>query len=444
MPQQQSSDKTYMPHVVIVGGGAGGLILATQLGRKLGLKKKAHITLVDAQLTHIWKPLLHEVAAGSLNPYEDELNYFAQAQRNGFAFQPGRMTGIDREKCLIHLDDMQDDMGSMVVESRSITYDYLIIAVGSTANDFGTLGAQKNCIYLDTRREAEKLHRTLLNHYYRAKARGENDSRLSIAIVGAGATGVELAAEVHHAANILTSYGLNEIDPTNVSITLIEAADRILPVLSERISRLAHLQLEHIGVTVLTGEKVTEIDGSGIKTASGKYIDASIRVWSAGIKAPEFLRNIPGLELDRGNTLVVDDFLRTTCDDRIFAIGDCASCTVTDKKLGKVRVPPRAQTAYQQAQWLADALPMLMEGKSPKVFSYQDRGSLISLSTHSTVGQLMGNLTGSINIEGKIARLMYLSLYRLHQATLYGWPRMIIFILKDILGRSTGPKLKLH
>lgn len=436
--------KKSFPHIVIVGGGAGGLILATQLGRKLGQKKVAHITLVDAQLTHIWKPLLHEVAAGSLNPYEDELNYFAQAQRNGFAFQPGRMTGVDRDKRLVKLDDMQDETGMTVVESREIAYDYLIIAIGSTANDFGTPGAQKNCIYLDTRREAEKLHRTLLNHYYRAKARGEDNSRLSIAIVGAGATGVELAAEMHHAAGVLTSYGLDEIDPANVSITLIEAADRILPALSERISKLAYLQLKHIGVTVLTDEKVIEIDDKGIKTASGMHINASIRVWSAGIKAPECLRNIAGLELDRGNTLIVDRFLRTTLDERIFAIGDCASCTVIDKKLGKLRVPPRAQTAYQQAQWLSDALPILIEGKSPKIFSYQDRGSLISLSTRSTVGQLMGNLTGSINIEGKIARLMYLSLYRLHQATLYGWPRMIIFILKDILGRSTGPKLKLH
>lgn len=87
-----------IPHIVVVGGGAGGLVLASLLGRKMSKKKQARITLVDEQLTHIWKPLLHEVAAGSLNPYEDELNYFAQGKRNGFSFQPGRMVGLDREK----------------------------------------------------------------------------------------------------------------------------------------------------------------------------------------------------------------------------------------------------------------------------------------------------------------------------------------------------------
>lgn len=436
--------KPAVPHVVIVGGGAGGLVLASLLGRKLGRSHRANVTLVDSQLTHIWKPLLHEVAAGSLNPYEDELNYFAQAQRNGFAFQPGRMIDIDRERRVIRLDEMQDESGETVLETREIPYDYLVIAIGSTANDFGTPGARENCIYLDTRGQAERFHRALLNCYYRAKAQGETGTHLNVAIVGAGATGVELAAEIHHASLALARYGLSEIRPTNVNISLIEAGERILPALGERVAKAACRQLEGIGVSVLTNEKVTQISSEGIHTASGKFIPAQLRVWSAGIKAPDFLSGFGGLESVRGNALLVDPWLRTTRDTRVFALGDCASCTLTLPSGDEVRVPPRAQSAYQQAVWLAAAMPLMIAGRTPKPFSYRDRGSLVSLSSEGSVGQLMGNLTGNINVEGRLARLMYISLYRMHQAALHGWLRTLVFMLKDVLGRSTGPRLKLH
>jgi NADH dehydrogenase len=429
---------------VIVGGGAGGIVLATLLGRRLGRAGSANVTLVDAELTHIWKPLLHEVAAGSLNPYEDELNYFAQAQRNGFSFQPGRMIGIDRGARTIRLDEMQDEHGATVVETREIPWDWLVLAVGSTTNDFGTPGAREHCICLDTRGEAERFHRALLNRYYRAKAQGAAGVGLGVAIVGAGATGVELAAELHHAASALARYGLSEIQPTDVRITLIEAGPRILPALRVRLAAAAHQQLIGMGVEVLTGESVTRIDERGVHTASGRFVPAELKVWAAGIKAPDALAHFGDLEVARGNALVVDAHLRTTRDERIFALGDCASCRLTGPDGRPMQVPPRAQSAFQEAQWLAKALPGLMAGKLPAPFVYRDRGSLISLSAEGSVGQLMGNLMGRVNVEGRLARLMYKSLYRMHQAALYGWPRTLVFMLKDLLGHSTGPPLKLH
>lgn len=428
--------------IVIVGGGAGGLVLATLLGRKLGKRKKALVTLVDAQLTHIWKPLLHEVAAGSLNPYEDELNYFAQAHRNHFEFQPGAMTGIDRERRVILLDDMQDTGGELVVEARELPYDYLVLATGSQSNDFGTPGAAKFTTPLDTRRQAERFHRTLLNHYYRAKAKGGSEA-LSIAIVGAGATGVELAAEVHHTAKILTRYGLDEIEPADVIINLIEAAPRILPALDERISAGAHKELSRIGVRVLVNQMVSSVNAEGITTADGSFIPAQIRVWAAGVKAPELMKNLGGLANGRNNTLLVDSNLRTE-DPRIFAIGDCAYCLETLPDGTQRPVPPRAQSAFLQANWLTRHFPDLMLGHKVPAFKYKDYGSLISLSETRAVGSVMGNLTGKVNVHGRIARLMYLSLYRRHQAVLYGWTRMIVFILKDLLVRNSGPRLKMH
>ncbi|HWV10067.1 MAG TPA: FAD-dependent oxidoreductase, partial [Pseudomonas sp.] len=188
--------------IVIVGGGAGGLELATRLGRTLGKRGQARITLVDANLTHIWKPLLHEVAAGSLNSSEDELNYVAQAKWNRFEFQLGRMSGLDRAARQITLAATLDERGGVLMPERQLSYDSLVIAVGSTTNDFGTPGAAEHCIFLDTREQAERFHRQLLSHYLRAHAgQGENTEQVSVAIVGAGATGVELAAELHHAAH---------------------------------------------------------------------------------------------------------------------------------------------------------------------------------------------------------------------------------------------------
>ncbi len=432
------------PHILIVGGGAGGLVLASRLGRSLGRRRLASVTLVDAQLTHIWKPLLHEIAAGSLNPYEDELNYFAQAQRNGFSFQPGRMAGLDRAARTILLDEMHDETGETLVEPREIPYDYLVLAVGSRANDFGTPGAASHCIYLDTRAHAERFHRVLLNCYYRAKALGEAGSSLDIGIVGAGATGVELAAEIHYATLAMARYGLDEIAPARVRITLLEAADRILPALPEPIAQRALKRLADIGVEVLTGEKVAEVTAEGIRTAGGRVVPARLKVWSAGIKAPDFLRDLDGLETGRGNALTVDDRLRASRDPRVFALGDCAHCVLGTQDGDGLAVPPRAQAAHQQARWLARALPRIIAGESVPPFVYRDHGSLVSLSREGSVGRLMGNLTGRVDLEGRLARLMYLGLYRQHQASLHGWPRTLLFVLKDWLGRSTGPREKLH
>ena len=199
---------------------------------------------------------------------------------------------------------------------RRITYDSLVIAVGSTTNDFGTPGAAEHCIFLDTRAQAERFHRRMLSHYLRAHAsENEYGSKIDIAIVGAGATGVELAAELHHAAKQLVAYGLDRIRPEDMRITLIEAGPRVLPALPERIARPVHQTLEKLGVTVLTGAAVSEVTADGLKTADGNFIPASLKVWAAGIRAPGFLKDLDGLESNRINQLQVRPTLQTTLDD---------------------------------------------------------------------------------------------------------------------------------
>lgn len=433
-----------MPHtIIIVGGGAGGLELATRLGRTLGKRGQAKITLVDANLTHIWKPLLHEVAAGSLNSSGDELNYVAQAKWNHFEFQLGRMCDLNRAEKYISLGATVDDDGQLLMPARTLSYDSLVIAVGSTTNDFGTAGAAEHCLFLDTREQAERFHRQLLSHYLRAHAsQSETTELIDVAIVGAGATGVELAAELHHAAHELAAYGLNRIRPENMRITLIEAGPRVLPALPERISQPVHKTLEKLGVTVLTGAAVSQVTREALHTAQGQVIPATLKVWAAGIRAPDFLKELDGLESNRINQLQVRLTLQTTRDDNIFAFGDCAACPQPGSE-GR-NVPPRAQAAHQQASLLAKSLKQRIDGKPLAEYRYRDYGSLISLSSFSAVGNLMGNLTGSVMLEGWLARMFYVSLYRMHQVALYGMTRTLLMMLGDRIGRSTEPRLKLH
>jgi NADH dehydrogenase len=431
-----------MHRIVIVGGGAGGLELATRLGRTLGKKRKARVTLVDAHLTHIWKPLLHEVATGSLNSTDNELNYVAQANWNHFEFQIGRLNGLDRETRRISLSATLDEQGNELVPARTMGYDSLVIAVGSVTNDFGTKGAAEHCIFLDAPKQALNLHRKLLSHYLSAHAREETGDHLNVAIVGAGATGVELAAELHNAAQELAAYGLNSIEPQNMRINLIEAGPRVLPALPERIGSAVLRELEKLGVIVRTSSPVKAITDDGMIIADGTFVPATLKVWAAGIRAPAFLKDINGLETNRINQLVVKQNLQTSRDENIFALGDCAACPMGDGS--DKNVPPRAQTAHQQASLLATSLKNRLEGKPIADYQYKDYGSLVSLAKFSAVGNLMGSLMGSVKVEGWLARMFYISLYRMHQMALYGMFRTGLLMLSDRIGRKTNPRMKLH
>lgn len=427
--------------IVIVGGGAGGLELATLLGNKIGRKKRAHITLVDANMTHLWKPRLHEVAAGVLNADVDELNYVAHGKRHHFHFVMGRMNKLDREKKELILSPHYEEEEQILPE-RHLQYDTLVIAIGSNTNDFGTKGANEHCIFLDKRQSAENFHRKFLNEYLKASQNPSAESKhCNIAIVGAGATGVELAAELNHSAHELVEYGFDQIKPENLTITIVEASDRVLPVLSESASAAILRQLHELNIKVLTNEMVTEITADGLHMKSGKFVPAYLKVWSAGIKAPEFLKGIADLESNRINQLVVKFTMQTTKDDSIFAFGDCAQCPRQD---ADTPVPPRAQSAHQQALLLAKSLTRMLEGKPLLPFVYQDKGSLISLSKGGSVGNIMGNLSKDFTFEGKIARLMYVTLYRMHQLTLHGVLRTALLILRDRINRRASPTLKLH
>ncbi len=435
-----------MHKIVIVGGGAGGLELATKLGDTLGKKKKAEITLIDCTKTHVWKPLLHEIAAGSMNPDKHELEYMAQAHWHHFRFRLGRMDRLNRRKKEVSIAPYIDEDGKEIIPRRSFQYDTLIISVGSTTNDFGIKGAAEHSIALDTQEQAEVFHQKLHHAILKAQTQKKaiQPGQLEVVIVGAGATGVELAAELHKATREMTAYGIDRVNPDrDIKISIIEASPRLLPALPQKLSHSVELELRKLRVHLYMGERVTEVSAKGVKTQSKRFIPSALVVWAAGVKAPDFLKKIDGLETNRINQLLVHTTLQTTRDDSIFAFGDCAACPIegTDQF-----VPPRAQAAHQQASLLFKSMKLRVKGKTnfPQ-YIYKDDGSLVNIGEYSTVGNLMGSLMGgSMFIEGFVARLMYQSLYKMHLMALHGFMSTALQTLARIITRRTEAQVKLH
>lgn len=429
-----------MTKIVIVGGGAGGLELATKFGRTLGRKGRAEVTLVDRKASHLWKPLLHEVATGSLDEGVDAISYRAHAKNHSFDFQMGSLCDINRERKFITLAEIKDEHDEVLIPTREIEYDYLILAIGSISNDFNTPGVRDNCIFLDSPEQAHRF-RTEMNNQFLKLHMHPTQKTVDIAIVGAGATGVELSAELHNAVKELRLYGFGDLDSAKLNVNLVEAGERILPALPPRISAAAHSELTKLGVNVRTTTMVTKADSEGLHTKDGELIPAQIMVWAAGIKAPDFMKDIAGLETNRINQLVVKPTLQTTRDDDIFVIGDLACC---EKPEGGF-VPPRAQSAHQMASHAFKNIVAKMTDRDMKPYIYKDHGSLVSLSNFSTVGSLMGNLTkGSMMVEGRIARIVYISLYRMHQIALHGVFKTTLIMLVGRINRVLRPNLKLH
>ncbi len=443
--QRMPSSPSLKTQIVVVGGGAGGLELVRRLGATFG-RERFDIILVERNRTHIWKPLLHEVAAGSLDASLDEVGYRSHGFRWGYRFFLGAMSGLDRENRQVLIAPIIDEDGQEVMGPHRIRYDYLVMALGSVSNDFAIPGVAAHCLFLDSRVQADRFRQKLLNQCLRVSRVMSQDpdaeAFVRVVIVGGGATGVELAAELFNAAAGLRHYGLEVFDESRLKVTLIEAGPRILPALPEKLAEAAHAELEALGVRILTGMSVVEARADAIVTRSGEVIEADMRVWAAGVKGPPFLKDIGGLETTGNNQLVVTPTLQTTRDPRIFAIGDCCQCIPE----GETKpVPPRAQSAHQMAELAFANIRRLLEGQPLQPFRYEDHGSLVSLSRYSTVGSLMGNLIGGrMAIEGRLARFVYMSLYRMHLIAIHGWLKGVAMIAIGHVNQIVRPRLKLH
>ena len=426
--------------IVVVGGGAGGLELVVKLAKRFRRQRDIDVILVDKNPTHIWKPLLHEVATGSMNSYHDEADYRMLARKHGFQFILGRVADVDLDRQQLVLAPVADSAGDEMMPGRILDYSIMTVAVGSHSNDFGIPGVRQYSMQLDSREQAEAFHTEFTNALYRVNALRNRASALTVGIVGGGATGVELAADMHNVVQRLREYGFDHFDPDRLKVSIVEAAPGLLPRLPDRIGISVKRELERIGVNVCVATRVAEVTDSSVVTSDGETIPADLCVWAAGVKAPNWLAEA-GFPVDQLGRIEVSDTLTVRGYDNVFAIGDCCAC----KDRNGNEIPPRAQAAHQMASMTARNVRALAKGRTLKRFVYRDFGTLVNLSKYSTIGNLMGNLIrGTVFIEGLIARMFYLSLYRMHQSAVYGPFSTFLIMLGDRIYKATRATVKLH
>jgi len=434
-----------IPKIVVVGGGAGGLPLATILGKKLGKKGYADIHLVDISPTHIWKPLLHEVAAGTLDSNHDEINFVTHGKKNGYSFHLGEICNLDKENKKIKLSPLVDIRTHQEIHTnREMEYDYLVLALGAISNNFHIEGIDEYCFNLDTRNNADYFHDVLLKNMIKIME-GTNQT-LDIAIMGGGATGVELAAELVYSfqeVKKLMDYNL-EIGK-DVNITLIEAGKTILNGLSGYIQEGVSENLEKLKIKLETNRKATKITKDHIELADGGKIKADIKVWACGILSQPIIRKF-GLQTNRINQIISKKNLQTIDYEFIFAMGDCAQVPLDDK--GEKFAPARASNSLQQAYFLTNYFKNIAYNNKNKnqalIYKYKDYGSLISVSKFNAFGKVSSGGRIAVKIDGINGRFAYWTLYQRHLYALYGWFNFWFFTVGSFYSSRVKPRIKLH
>ncbi|MBM3098109.1 NAD(P)/FAD-dependent oxidoreductase [Gluconobacter cerinus] len=394
--------------VVVLGGGVGGLEAATALGRRNNIA----VTLVDRSPVHYWKPSLHEFAAGTMQHDGNCIPFAETAGKFGFSFVQSLPTAVDRTAQTVTLEN-----------GSTLPYDYLVVALGSRANDFGIPGILDYCRFIDSLNDADTLYSEFRKALQAARAAGQ---KLSLGIVGGGATGVQLAAELCKAIDEAPGLGPS-VRKTGLDAVLIETGPRILPAFPEAVSTAAASQLEKLGISVRTGAMVVGADEHGFNLKSGEQIPATLRVWAAGVRASDATGLFDGLERGRAGQLGVTQTLQTTEDAKIFAIGDCA-------RIDAAPVAPTAQAARQQGQYVGRVLPQIVAGQTPAPFVYNDRGAVVALGDYNGWGMLDANRSfGGGLVSGLFARLIHEGLYRQHQAGIVGLVKTACTTVKEHL-----------
>ncbi|EOD78295.1 NADH dehydrogenase [Grimontia indica] len=406
-----------MSKIVVVGGGAAGLELVTRLGKQFARRREHEVILVEPASHHYWKPRLHEIAAGTFDQELDAVSYLQHSFCNRYQYVQASMSALSRADKQIEIRDANGQIST-------IDYDYLVIAVGAVSNDFKTAGVSEHCLFLDSAEQAQRAW-DHINPLLKA------DESRQISIVGAGATGVELAAELAKVSNQLKRYRRN----AELKITLIEASDRVLPAGPECMSQKVQHALTKSGVNVKTNTRIARAEEGKLITDNGEVLTASLQLWAAGIKCAPWLATLDGLETNRLNQLKVDQTLRTSMDENIFVIGDSAECPQPDGSF----VPPRAQAANQAADHLARQLIRMLKGKAMKPFIFNDGGMVIAVGHDYAVGSLMND---KLIVRGRFVRNLYDTIFRLHQKILFGWGRVTALVLLKRVKASLNPFYK--
>ncbi|WP_052195047.1 NAD(P)/FAD-dependent oxidoreductase [Aureimonas altamirensis] len=422
--------------ILILGGGAGGLELAVQLAGTRGID----VTLIDRVTSHLWKPRLHEFAAGTVSSSLAEISFYVLGQLRGFHFEQGSVIGIEHAMKAVRLAAILDDAGEIVVPERLLTYDLCVVALGGVTPDFNTTGVAENAIRLDAANDADAFRQRFINEMIRARATGVP---ADVVIVGSGATGTELAAHLRASERAFFDWSSKGPVPRGrklLDITVLEAAPELMPGAEPALREKLVERLRGLDIKTVTDARISVVDKDEIRTAKGEAWPVDISVWAAGLVGNPVLRSLGRFVYDDRGRIEVDNHLRSTVDDCIYVLGDAAACIPAGAERP---LPPTAQAASQQAAYLAAALPRVLRNEPVKPFRFHNKGRLVSLAGAGAIG-MIGRRKQDILIHGQFAIAAYDALQRQHQWRVLGPVRGSVAIIADLLSPTRGPPLKLH
>ncbi len=391
------------PHVVIIGGGFGGLTAARKLARS-----PVRITLIDRKNHHTFQPLLYQVATAGLSP--------------GEIAAPIRWILRGRPNIQVLLAEVEDfDLSRRVVKisNEEIPYDYLIVAAGATHAYFGHDEWEPLAPGLKTIEDALELRRRILLAYELAERRsasGEDELPLNFVVVGGGPTGVELAGTLAEIAHRVLANEFRSIDPKRTRILLLEGGPRILPAYPEDLSQSAVEQLQRLGVEVQTSSLVTGIEPGAVRMGEAR-IPAAVTLWAAGVAASPLGKKL-GVPVDRAGRVLVNPDLSIAGHPEVFVIGDLATLKDDHGKL----LPGVAPVAMQEGTATAKNIQRDLESKSRENFHYVDKGSLATIGRAAAVADF-----GKFHVSGFIAWLSWLFI---HIFFLIGFRNRIIVLIQ--------------
>ncbi|HEY6844540.1 MAG TPA: NAD(P)/FAD-dependent oxidoreductase [Thermoanaerobaculia bacterium] len=390
---------TGAPHIVIIGGGFGGLYAAKHLG-----DAPARVTLLDRRNFHLFQPLLYQVATAALNP--SDIAYPIRAVVHGHKNTNvilGEANAIDVDRRVVKL------------AGSELAYDYLILATGSTHSYFGHAEWERDAPGLKTIEDALEIRRRVLLAFEAAERETNAEAQkawLTFVIVGAGPTGVELAGALSEIARHTMLRDFRTINPSSARVILIEGKDRVLPTYPPALSKKAEKQLRRLGVEVMTGAMVNSVNDHQV-TIGAATIATHTVLWAAGVQASPLAKTL-GVPLDRAGRVMVNDDLSIPGHPEVFVIGDLA---VLSKP-----VPGVAPAAIQEGEHAAKNVKRLIAGKKARPFHYFDKGSLATIGRAAAVADIRG-----LHLSGFLAWFTWLAV---HIFFLIGFRNRVLVILQ--------------
>ncbi len=360
-----------LPRVVIIGGGFAGLALIE------GLKKReVQVVLIDRNNFHQFQPLLYQVATSGLEP--DSIVFPFRKQISGYKNVNFRLADVEK---------IETESRTVFTDKGILTYDFLVLATGTTTNFFGMKSVEENSLGLKDIRDSLNIRHKMLQNLEQAAITcndKERDALTNFVIVGGGPAGVEMAGALAEFCRYILPKDYPEYPASIMKIYLVEATDKILSMMSDKAASKTLKYLKELNVEVLLNEAVVDYDGTVIRTKSNKQILAKNLIWTAGVKG-QMPGGIDQTNIEKGNRIKVNEHLKIAGFENIFAMGDIAAVITDETPRGHPQV---AQPAIQQGKHLANTIMNIINNKPLKPFAYIDKGSLATVGKRKAVADL--------------------------------------------------------